>query len=94
MQGFLLHFEAVAGELHAEGGGALGEVAVLDISNGGPRQAAEVHAGVLEEARVFAGAQRFHEEVRDFLALHQLAAVAAGGSDFLSLAVVESRAGR
>ena len=93
MQGFLLHFEAVAGELHTEGGGALGEVAVLDIPNGGAGQAADIHAAVFKKPGVFAGAQGFDEEVGDVLALYQLAAVAAGGGYFLALAIVESRAG-
>ena len=93
VQRFLLHLEAVAGELHAQGGGALGEVPVLEVSNGGARQAADVHAVVLEKPRVLAGSQRFHQEIRDVLALDQLAAGAAGRGDFHALAVVEGRAG-
>ena len=71
VQGFLLHFEGVPGELHAEGGCALGEVPVLDISNGRPQQSADVHAVVFEKPGVLAGAQGFHEEIRDVLALDQ-----------------------
>ena len=93
VQGFLLHLEAVARELHAQGGGALGEVPVLDVSNGRAGQAADVHAAVLEKPRVLAGAQRFHQEIRDVRAVDELAAGAAGRGDFHALAIVERGAG-
>ena len=38
VQGFLADVEAVAGELHGERGGALGEIAVLDVSDGRARR--------------------------------------------------------
>ena len=55
MQRFLFDFEAVAGELHGQGGGTLGEIAILDVSHNGPPQTEDVHAMVLEKTRVLAG---------------------------------------
>ena len=93
VQGFLADLEAVARELHGEGGGALGEVAVLEVSDRGAGQAADVHAVVFEEARVLAGAEGVDEEVRDVGAGDELAAAASGCGDFHPLAVVKSGAG-
>jgi hypothetical protein len=69
VQRFLADFEAVARELHAQGGGALGEIPVLEVSDGGTGEPAEIHAVMLEKAGVLAGQQGFHQEVRDVLAL-------------------------
>ncbi len=90
---FLADVEAVARELHAEGGRALGEIPVPDVSNSSACQAAEVHAVVVEEPRVLAGEQGFDEELRDFRAGDEFAAGCSGGGDFHAFAIIENGAG-
>src|SRR5690606_21885096 len=42
-------FVGVARELHAEGGGSLGEIAVLDVSHGGAGEASDIDAVMFEK---------------------------------------------
>ena len=87
VDGFLADFEGVAGELHAQGGGSLGEIAVLHVADGGTGEAAEIDAAVVEEAGVLPGAEGIDEKVGDILAGDESAVVRAATAEFLAVAV-------
>ena len=92
VQALALHLETIPRELHAEGGGALGEIPVLEVSNGGAGEAADVHPVVFEEPCVLTGAEGFHQEIRDVRPGDELPSRRAGNDDFHSLAIIEGGA--
>ena len=87
----LPELEAVAGELHAEGRGALGEGAVPDVAHGGAGEAPCIDAVVGKEAHVLPRLESFDEEGRDVLAGKQAALGAMKGGDLPVLKVKDDR---
>ena len=70
VQRFRAHLIGVAGELHGQGRGSLGEIPILHIAHRSPRQAPHIHPAVLEKPRILARGQRLHHKVRYLPALH------------------------
>ena len=93
VDGFLAEFIGVARELHGEGGGSLGELAIEEVAEGGTGKAAYVDAAVVAEVGIFTGVEGLLEEVGDVFVRDEASVFAVDGVDLRPVAIQEDGAG-